>query len=66
MRSSGAGTGELVIERVHLEWRCDPASPARVTDATDYDVQWIIVFDALASSQAAAPLQALGLRPEVE
>lgn len=62
-RTDGGLPGALPIERVHLEWRCDPASPARVPDATGYDVRWIIICDeGYASSLAAASLQGLGLR----
>ena len=62
-RADGELPDALVIERVHLEWRCDPASPARVPEATGYDVRWVIVCDeGYASSLAAASLQELGLR----
>jgi rhodanese-related sulfurtransferase len=62
-RADGELPGALVIERVHLEWRCDPASPARVPEATGYDVRWIIICDeGYSSSLAAASLQDLGLR----
>jgi rhodanese-related sulfurtransferase len=54
--------GALVIERNHLEWRLDPASDARIPEATDHDVTWIIVCSqGYASSLAAASLQDLGL-----
>ena len=57
-RADGELPGALVIERVHLEWRCDPASPARVPEATGYDVRWIILCDeGYSSSLAAASLQ---------
>ncbi len=62
-RADGELPGALVIERVHLEWRCDPASPARVPEATGYDVRWIILCDeGYSSSLAAASLQDMGLR----
>ncbi len=55
--------GALVIERNHLEWRLDPASAARVPEATDHDVTWIVVCsEGYSSSLAAASLQDLGLR----
>lgn len=61
-RADGEIPGAVVIERVHLEWRCDPASPARVGEATDHDVYWIVCCDeGYSSSLAAASLQALGL-----
>jgi rhodanese-related sulfurtransferase len=54
--------GAIVIERVHLEWRCDPTSPARIPEAIDHDVRWIICCDeGYSSSLAAASLQAIGL-----
>jgi rhodanese-related sulfurtransferase len=61
-RADGEIPGALVIERNHLEWRCDPSSPARVPEAIDHQVAWIICCDeGYSSSLAAASLQALGL-----
>ena len=61
-RADGEIPGAIVIERNHLEWRCDPASPARVAEAADHQVAWIICCDqGYSSSLAAASLQALGL-----
>jgi rhodanese-related sulfurtransferase len=61
-RADGEIPGAIVIERNHLEWRCDPASPARIPEATGYQVTWIICCDeGYSSSLAAASLQALGL-----
>ena len=55
--------GALVIERNHLEWRLDPASTARIPEAVDHDVAWIVVCsEGYSSSLAAASLQDLGLR----
>ena len=52
----------LVIERNHLEWRLDPTSGARIPQATDHDVRWIVVCsEGYSSSLAAASLQDLGL-----
>ena len=54
--------GALLIERNHLEWRLDPASAARVPEAVDHDVTWIVVCsEGYSSSLAAASLQDLGL-----
>jgi rhodanese-related sulfurtransferase len=62
-RADGEIPGAVVIERVHLEWRCDPTSVGRVPEATDHNVRWIICCDeGYSSSLAAASLQALGLR----
>lgn len=61
-RADGEIPGAIIIERNHLEWRCDPASPSRIPEATGYDVRWIICCDqGYSSSLAAASLRALGL-----
>ena len=53
----------VVIERNHLEWRLDPASDARIPEAVDHDVMWVVVCsEGYSSSLAAASLQDLGLR----
>ncbi|MDT0266311.1 rhodanese-like domain-containing protein [Streptomyces sp. DSM 44915] len=58
----GLVPGALVIERNHLEWRCDPASGASVPEAVDTEVRWIVLCDeGYASSLAAASLRTLGL-----
>jgi len=55
--------GALIIERNHLEWRLDPTSAARIPEAVDHDVTWVVVCsEGYASSLAAASLQDLGLR----
>jgi rhodanese-related sulfurtransferase len=52
----------LVIERNVLEWRCDPTSDARVPEAADDDVEWVILCsEGYTSSLAAAALADLGL-----
>ncbi|WP_214405593.1 rhodanese-like domain-containing protein [Pseudonocardia lacus] len=54
--------GALVIERNHLEWRLDPSSDARIPEAVDHDVEWILFCsEGYSSSLAAASLQDLGL-----
>ncbi len=54
--------GALVIERNHLEWRCDPTSDARIPEAVGDDVEWIVLCsEGYTSSLAAAALQDLGL-----
>jgi rhodanese-related sulfurtransferase len=61
-RADGDIPGAVVIERVHLEWRCDPASAARVPEAVDHNVRWIVCCDeGYSSSLAAVSLQQLGL-----
>lgn len=59
----GGIPGAVVVERNVLEWRLDPASDARLPEATGYDRQ-IILFcvEGYASSLAAASLLDLGLR----
>ncbi len=55
--------GVLVIERNHVEWRLDPTSDARIEQAVDHDVTWIVFCsEGYSSSLAAASLQDLGLR----
>jgi rhodanese-related sulfurtransferase len=52
----------LVIERNVLEWRLDPLSDARVPEATDHDVRWIVACsEGYTSSLAAASLLDIGL-----
>ena len=58
----GAIPGALVIERNHIEWRFDPASDAKVPEATGYDVEVVVFCDeGYSSSLAADSLRALGL-----
>ncbi len=55
--------GALVIDRNVLEWRLDPTSPDRIPEASDADVEIVLVCDeGYASTVAAAGLQRLGLR----
>ncbi|WP_198679334.1 rhodanese-like domain-containing protein [Thermomonospora amylolytica] len=54
--------GSLVIERNVLEWRFDPASSARLPEATGYGLRVIVICsEGYTSSLAAASLQDLGL-----
>ena len=54
--------GALVVERNVLEWRFDPASDARLPEATGYDLEVIVLCsEGYTSSLAAAALRALGL-----
>jgi rhodanese-related sulfurtransferase len=62
-RAGGEIPGAIVIERVHLEWRCDPTSVGRVPEAVDYDMRWIVICDeGYSSLLAAVSLRAVGLR----
>jgi rhodanese-related sulfurtransferase len=61
-RADGEIPGAVVIERVHLEWRCDPTSYARVPEAVNQDVRWIVCCDeGYSSLLAAVALRAVGL-----
>jgi rhodanese-related sulfurtransferase len=52
----------LVIERNVLEWRCDPTSDAKIPEAVDDDVEWVVLCsEGYTSSLAAASLIDLGL-----
>lgn len=54
--------GALLIERNVLEWRCDPTSDARLSQAVDDDVEWVVLCsEGYTSSLAAAALLDLGL-----
>ena len=61
--ADGEVPGALVVERNVLEWRLDPASDARLPEATGHDVEVIVLCnEGYASSLAADSLRALGLR----
>lgn len=61
-RAEGGIPGALVIERNHLEWRCDPASSGALPEAARSGIRWIVFCDeGYASSLAAASLRAIGL-----
>lgn len=60
--AEGSVPGALVIERNVLEWRCDPTSDARIPQAVDDHVYWVILCsEGYTSSLAAASLIDLGL-----
>jgi rhodanese-related sulfurtransferase len=60
--SDGEIPGALVIDRLVLEWRLDPRSPARLPIADRYDRPVVVVCnEGYGSSLAAASLQDLGL-----
>jgi rhodanese-related sulfurtransferase len=60
--AEGSIPNALIIERNHLEWRLDPTSDARIAEAVDHDVAWVIFCsEGYTSSLAAASLQDLGL-----
>lgn len=61
-RQEGEIPGALTIERNVLEWRLDPASPARLPEVGDYAQPVIVICSGgYASSLAAASLRRLGL-----
>ena len=58
----GEVPGALIVERNVLEWRFDPASDARLPEATGHDVRVIVLCsEGYTSSLAAASLHDLGL-----
>lgn len=58
----GEVPGALFVERNVLEWRFDPASDARLPEATGYDVDVIVLCsEGYTSSLAADALRSLGL-----
>ena len=58
----GTVPAALAIERNVLEWRCDPTSEARIAQAVDDDVEWVVLCsEGYTSSLAAAALLDLGL-----
>ncbi len=60
--AEGELPGALIVERNVLEWRFDPASAARLPEAS-YDLRVIVVCsEGYTSSLAAAALQDLGVR----
>lgn len=60
--AEGEVPGALLIERNVLEWRADPTSDARLPQAKDDDVEWVVLCsEGYTSSLAAAALQDLGL-----
>lgn len=61
-REQGEFPGAIVIDRTVLEWRLDPKSDEHIPEATDYDVEIVVVCrQGYSSSIAAATLRALGL-----
>jgi rhodanese-related sulfurtransferase len=58
----GEVPGSLIVERNVLEWRFDPASDARLPEATGYGVDVIVLCsEGYTSSLAADALRSLGL-----
>jgi rhodanese-related sulfurtransferase len=60
--SGGEIPGAIVVDRAAMEWRLDPTSPSRISEATDHDIRVIVICaEGYSSSLAAASLQDLGL-----
>ena len=58
----GEVPGAIVIDRTVLEWRLDPKCEFRIPEATDHDLEIVVVCrQGFSSSLAAASLRALGL-----
>ena len=65
--AEGDVPGALLVERNHLEWRFDPECTTRLPQATDYDVQGIVLCsEGYASSLAADSLRRLGLHKSTD
>ena len=61
-RAQGELPGAMVIDRTVLEWRLDPSSEFRIPEATDTQVEVVVVCrQGYSSSLAAASLRAVGL-----
>jgi rhodanese-related sulfurtransferase len=61
-RRQGELPGALVIDRTVLEWRLDPKGEFRIPEATDHDLEIVVVCrQGYSSSLAAVSLRALGL-----
>jgi rhodanese-related sulfurtransferase len=61
-RRQGEFPGAVVIDRTVLEWRLDPASDARIPEATGYELEVVVLCrQGYSSSLAAASLRAIGL-----
>ncbi len=58
----GEFPGAVVVDRTVLEWRLDPKSDDHIPEATDYDVEVVVLCrQGYSSSLAAASLRAIGL-----
>jgi rhodanese-related sulfurtransferase len=60
--AEGEIPGSLPIERIHLEWRLDPAGEHRIPETRADRPVVVVCNEGYASSLAAADLQRLGLR----
>ncbi len=61
-REQGEFPGAVVVDRTVLEWRLDPTSGHSIPEATDYDVEVVVLCrQGYSSSLAAASLRAIGL-----
>ncbi|HVW41518.1 MAG TPA: rhodanese-like domain-containing protein [Amycolatopsis sp.] len=59
--AEGEIPGSLPIERIHLEWRLDPAGADRIPETRADRPVIVVCNEGYASSLAAADLQRLGL-----
>ncbi|MTD52682.1 rhodanese-like domain-containing protein [Amycolatopsis pithecellobii] len=60
--AEGEIPGSVPIERIHLEWRLDPASAHRLPEVRADRPVVVVCNEGYASSLAAADLQRLGVR----
>lgn len=59
--AEGEITGSVPVERIHLEWRLDPASEHRLPGLTEDTLVVVVCNEGFASSLAARDAQMLGL-----
>ena len=59
--AEGELRGAVVVERIHLEWRLDPTSPDRITEAVPGRRVVVVCNEGFASSLAAASLRLVGV-----
>lgn len=59
--AEGEIEGALVVERIVLEWRLDPASPDRVPEVSPNTTVIVFCNEGYASSLAARELRGIGL-----
>ena len=60
--AEGEIPGAVVIERIHLEWRLDPAGSHRLPQVQPGQAVVVVCNEGYASSLAAADLQRLGVQ----
>ena len=66
-RRDGDVPGAVIIDRNVLEWRLDPASPWRIPQVTDHDLEVVVLCNqGYSSSLVVDTLRTLGLHRAVD